>query len=369
MTLPRTWYLCLRLMPLAALACGRSLSNVGNVSEVGPEVSNDAGLLMMTAGAKPRPSPSGSPLNAQRPEDAGGAIGDGGCAQGVVCGGECTDTNSDPSNCGGCSRACAAQQVCSDGLCRSSCRTGLTACGSACMDLSSNNANCGQCGAACGVGFRCSNGTCACPGSVCQGRCTDITEDPLNCGGCGYGCPSGDPSLIVGDNEAVLSDTPLARYCNLGLCSLYCSLGTNLCGLSCVHTESDGNNCGRCGVICAGGSSCQHGACVCANSAETVCDGLCVDTQTSSAHCGGCDSPCPAGVECVQAACAITCPVGEIACGSSCVDPLTTKEHCGLCNEVCGGNLVCTNGQCACPMGLTPCAGSCVELAEGGVCP
>jgi hypothetical protein len=150
---------------------------------------------------------------------------------------------------------------------------------------------------------------------------------------------------------------------------VYCSLGTNLCGLSCVHTESDGNNCGRCGVVCPGGSSCDQGACVCTDRAETVCDGVCVDTQTSSVHCGACDSPCPAGVVCVQGTCAVTCPAGEIACGSSCVDPLTTKEHCGLCNQICAGNLVCANGHCACPMGLTQCAGSCVELADGGICP
>lgn len=359
------WYLCLWLPPLAVVACGRGISSVGNGPETGPKVSDDAGLLMMTPGAKPRSG--GSPLDAEGAEDAREALGDGGCAHGVACGGTCTDTNSDPNNCGVCSRTCAAGQVCSDGLCQSSCRTGLTACGRACADLTSSNANCGQCGTSCGLGFRCSKGTCACPGTVCQGRCTDITEDPQNCGGCGYGCPTG-PSVIEGDNEFA-AEPVLARFCNLGLCENYCSAGTNLCDLSCVLTESDNNNCGRCGVECPGGSSCQHGACACANSAETVCDGFCVDTQSSSAHCGACDSPCPVGVACVQGACAITCPVGEIACGSSCVDPLTTKEHCGLCNEVCGGNLVCANGQCACPMGLTPCAGSCVELADGGVCP
>ena len=353
----------------ATVACGSTAVDADDIPEAGSPVAYDAGFPMRATPGDTPESPDSNALDAQSVEDAGATLVDGGCTRGTACGGGCTDTNSDPNNCGACSRTCAAGQVCSDGLCQASCGPGLTACGRACVDLSASDTDCGQCGAPCGEGFRCTGGACTCPGgSVCHGQCTDITEDPANCGGCGYGCPSGNPPPIVGDNEA-LAVMPVPRFCNLGLCSLYCSLGTNLCGLSCAQTVNDNNNCGRCGVVCPGGSTCQQGSCVCANSEEAVCDGLCVDTQTSSADCGGCDTPCPEGVACLQGTCAIACPDATIACGNSCVDPMTTKEHCGLCNQVCEGNLVCTEGHCTCPPGWTQCGGSCVELADDGGCP
>ncbi len=355
------------LLTLAALGCGRT-TPLGDTPEAGAAVGTDAPAAMTEPGSGPPvPGTSARDARVDAPQDAGTSSPDGGCTRGAACDGQCVDTNSDPSNCGACSRVCEVGTVCSDGLCQTSCTAGLVACGGACVDLSTNDTHCGQCGTACGEGFRCSAGGCTCQGSICHGACTDFNDDPSNCGGCGYGCPSGDPSLVVGDNE-VLAETPLAQYCNLGLCSLYCSLGTNLCGLSCVVTEHDDNNCGRCGIACPSGSSCQQGACTCSNRSETVCDGFCVDTQTSSAHCGGCDAPCPEGVACVQGTCAIACPDDTIACGNSCVDPMTTKEHCGLCNQVCEGNLVCTGGHCACPPGWMQCDGSCVEV-DSGVCP
>ena len=172
-----------------------------------------------------------------------------GCSAGVMCSDGCVDINSDPESCGACSRMCSPGEVCSNGVCQGACGAGLTACVGACVDLSASNNHCGQCGATCGAGFRCIGGSCACSGTVCHGKCTNIDEDPENCGGCGYGCPTGVPPAPVTGDE-VIEEPPLARYCNMGLCSLYCSTGTNLCGLSCVRTESDDNNCGHCGVIC-----------------------------------------------------------------------------------------------------------------------
>jgi hypothetical protein len=364
MRLSCAWYVCLCW---GTVACGTTSLTGDDIPEAGPASDYDGAVPVRTTPGDTPGSPDVT-FDAQSVEDARATLVDGGCIRGTVCGSDCADTNSDPNNCGACSRTCSAGQVCSNGLCQASCGPGLVGCGGACVDFNTNSADCGKCGAACGEGFRCTGGTCTCPGSVCHSQCTDITEDPANCGGCGYGCPSGSPPPIVGDEEA-LAVMPVARYCNLGLCSLYCSLGTNLCGLSCVHTEVDDNNCGRCGVVCPGGSTCQQGACVCANGAETVCDGLCVDTQTSSAHCGGCDAPCPEGVACMQGTCAVACPDDTTACGNSCVDLMTTKEHCGLCNQVCEGNLVCTGGHCTCPPGWMQCGGSCVELADGGGCP
>jgi hypothetical protein len=74
------------------------------------------------------------------------------------CGGDCVDTKSDPSNCGGCGKRCCAGQLCAGGACTTGCPPPRIVC----VDPS--------------VG---------CP------MCADPTVDPKNCGGCGNVCPSG----------------------------------------------------------------------------------------------------------------------------------------------------------------------------------
>jgi hypothetical protein len=277
------------------------------------------------------------------------------CAVGVECAGSCVNTESDPRNCGDCGRACAPGGVCSQGICQGMCGVGLQACSGACVDWSVSDANCGQCGAACGPGFRCTGGRCTCKGTVCLGRCVDTVSDPDNCGLCGSGC-----AFAEVDSSTEIS--PLPQYCNDGLCQVYCSRGLTPCDRACVDTRTDDSNCAQCGVRCSNGSSCDNGACVCADGSKTYCGGICVDTQASAANCGACGAACPAGSPCIHGACAIACPSGAIACGNSCVDPLSTKEHCGLCDQVCLGNLVCSAGQCGCAAGFDECSGTCVDF-------
>ncbi|MFO0647722.1 MAG: hypothetical protein U0326_15880 [Polyangiales bacterium] len=76
------------------------------------------------------------------------------------CAGACIPTHVDPANCGGCGVRCAAGQVCSGGVCGSTCLTGLSACGGRCVDVQSDNANCGACGTACPTGQGCIAGMC-----------------------------------------------------------------------------------------------------------------------------------------------------------------------------------------------------------------
>ncbi|MEZ4222246.1 MAG: hypothetical protein R3B13_15020 [Polyangiaceae bacterium] len=70
------------------------------------------------------------------------------------------NVNTDPNNCGGCGTACAANQVCSDGKCVTSCSSGHTTCGGSCVDLSNDSQHCGACGVDC-LGGACSDGKCA----------------------------------------------------------------------------------------------------------------------------------------------------------------------------------------------------------------
>ncbi|MHB8419211.1 MAG: hypothetical protein ACYDCL_14135 [Myxococcales bacterium] len=107
----------------------------------------------------------------------------------TLCNGLCTDTNTDPLNCGNCNNPCPSGQTCNGaGLCVESCAAGLTPCsGSAggapyCANLPSDNANCGVCGTACGSGASC-----------CSGSCVNFATDPANCGGCGKVCTAPTP--------------------------------------------------------------------------------------------------------------------------------------------------------------------------------
>ena len=80
----------------------------------------------------------------------------------------CTDTNTDPSNCGACGDPCPvianAQSTCTHGTCGYTCDpdAGLTDCDGGCYELASDPSNCGSCGNACPAGPSpgCGNGSC-----------------------------------------------------------------------------------------------------------------------------------------------------------------------------------------------------------------
>ncbi len=149
-----------------------------------------------------------------------------GCpAPNVVCGTACTDTTSDPRNCGACGTTCADSEYCNGtGACH--CRPGLTTCGGSCVNKSSDRANCGDCGTACASGQLCIGGVCqdttSCSGdlSSCSGGCVNRKTDPLNCGDCGKTCAR-DEVCIDGNcrNYAV------AVGCTTCPCAICATLG------------------------------------------------------------------------------------------------------------------------------------------------
>jgi hypothetical protein len=111
--------------------------------------------------------------------------------------GNCTDTQSSNTNCGGCGIACTSSHpLCQSGSCAVSCQTPETQCGTGpgalCANLSNNKNNCGLCGVSCGGNSTCVNGSCTCasPYTDCSGTCTNLKSDNNNCGSCGSVCSS-----------------------------------------------------------------------------------------------------------------------------------------------------------------------------------
>jgi hypothetical protein len=146
-----------------------------------------------------------------------------------------------------------------------------------------------------------------------------------------------------------------------------CPSGTVACKGGCVNVAgTDSSNCGACGHICTGGSTCVSGACACP-SGQTLCGGSCVDVAGSdSANCGACGHVCAGGSACVAGVC--TCGAGQHvdangACtcaGTACpADDVFDDLQVGCCTGyVCQPN----TGQCrAC----SPAGGSCANGGSG----
>jgi hypothetical protein len=152
----------------------------------------------------------------------GGTVSDGGvvrrpqqkCPEGrTVCNGQCTDTQSDPSNCGGCGHACNEGDTCVDNACVVRC-VGAVACSGKCVDTSTSPVHCGGCNQPCtGSAPLCSGGACSascgsattCKPDAGTPYCASTLGDRHNCGGCGIECSE--------------SQTCISGKCTLGCAS------------------------------------------------------------------------------------------------------------------------------------------------------
>jgi hypothetical protein len=117
-----------------------------------------------------------------------------------------------------------------------------------------------------------------------------------------------------------------------------CGAGSSTCCVTpehaCTDLESDPNNCGSCGTVCSGGSTCEHGECV--GEEEVACTGCDLDVpcgplvgcgnngncwvkaDRSGCFCGVFDScsnhppcdlddSCPQGLTCIENCCGKLC--------------------------------------------------------------
>jgi hypothetical protein len=303
----------------------------------------------------------------------------GSCPTGATaCAGGCTDTKSDPVNCGGCGKRCLGGRACGAGQC--ACPPGTTECGGQCVDLKADPANCGSCKKACGLGS-CVGGSCQCTSGTlsCGGLC--VAQNDENCGGCGIKCGPG--TSCQGDpypwSTARKCKTTFGG-CQPGFSQCY-SGGPNPMP-TCVDLKNDLANCGACNndctkMACFGSYNCYctDGVCQSGCAAPKIqCmdsgagKNVCVDLQESPNHCGTCGTKCGPGLGCWKGQCQ-ACPTGTQNCSGSCVDLQTNVKHCGGCGQACEKpdpympfpqprGLICEAGQCGCPSGKLLSCGS-----------
>jgi hypothetical protein len=277
----------------------------------------------------------------------------------LVCAGACVP--SDAHNCGSCGNDCAnlphvSAASCTGGACSfpaSACTPGWADCdgnpSNGCETDLSAPATCGSCTTACGAnapqcapsgaGYACVTG---CPSSapvLCSSACVDTTSSASHCGSCDTSCAGGET-------------------CQSGACA--CPSGQTFCANGCTTTATDDANCGTCGQACSGGETCQSGACVCP-SGQTYCGSTCTTTATDDANCGACGNACRGGETCQSGGC--VCPSGQTYCGSGCTPTATDDANCGACGHACTGGETCQSGACVCPSGQTYCGSTCTTTA------
>ena len=181
-----------------------------------------------------------------------------------------TDTHGDPTNCGGCGRACSNEHAtpsCSNGACVAQCNPSWGNCdgdvlASCETDLGTNPLHCGTCNHACsgvhgtamctnaGCWTACDVGFGDCDGNVSTGCETDTKSSVQHCGGCNAGC---GPYA-----NAVPS-------CVASACKMTCNMGWQDCDNAksngCeIDLKTDPLNCGACWHSCWG-AACVDGMC------------------------------------------------------------------------------------------------------------
>jgi hypothetical protein len=229
------------------------------------------------------------------------------------------------------------------------CGTGKILCGHECTDPETDDSNCGRCGNICGAGLTCNRGACGCPTGFlfCEDTCIDTQNDPNHCGSCSNVCPAGTP-------------------CGGGVCG--CGAPTTLCGSACVNEKTDPQHCGSCNNICGAGLSCMNGTCGC-QAGELFCAGACTDTTSDPSNCGACNHVCGAGRPCVGGTCGCPAGETNCGEGIGCVDLTSNPTHCGdSCpGSVCASPLTCQSASCTCPDfndSYCPLTNSCVDLTS-----
>jgi Regulator of Chromosome Condensation (RCC1) repeat protein len=325
-----------------------------------------------------------------------------GCV-GTPCGATCTDTSSDPRNCGACNHDCTALMhigtvdgvTCAAGRCvvpPTSCASGYAHCTAnaddGCETDVGTAAHCGSCAKQCSTNVPfCAAGQCvtSCPAATptpCGSACVNLDTDPAHCGDCTKACPQ----PATGGNAT----------CSNKTCGFSCLANWHSCpGTTECAPDTDATRCGSTCMKCPGTSDGDpNGDAVCANNQcgiqchtnYTKCStGICVDTANDSKNCGACGHDCTslshiassANVTCASGKCVVpgtACAQGFDHCTTNpddgCETDLTRADHCRACATTCPADKpICGPTSCVgCPPGLRPCNGACVDPSVDPSC-
>jgi hypothetical protein len=138
--------------------------------------------------------------------------------------------------------------------------------------------------------------------------------------------------------------------------------GHTCCKETCIDTQTDPNNCGRCGTVCPKGETCRGGKCegTCASASDCAaglrcCYGKCVDIQTDAKNCGYCGGVCNLYDACLGLRDPATGGIVETECvNGKCVECPPPYSPCGFA-ECCGPGQTCageigTSANCQPPL-------------------
>jgi hypothetical protein len=310
---------------------------------------------------------------------------DGAAHAGSCCGAGCSNLQTDSANCGACGHACAAGNVCLNGVCSpsvdcqrasdsSACRlpSGVQGecCGGSCVDIETDSENCTGCHLACPMGSTCR----AIAGPDRVAECLDLGGAQKVCTDTNP-CPSG---FECGNYaQGLCEPTSCARAADGSACYLPGSAIYNdrCCGGTCTNLSLDSNSCGACGTACPSGTACESQACfVSGTGIRRICGP------------GAGTSACPAGTACTTTLhgntcwptscsgrsngdnCSLASGASGTCCGGACTATSVDSKNCGQCGADCQGDL-CVSGVCeaidaascspACPAGLVCHQGAC----------
>ncbi len=148
------------------------------------------------------------------------ATGDSDTCPGTLCGTFCTNTSSDPANCGSCGTTCSPGVPCASGTCAGgNCGAGQTVCGGKCTNTSTDNNNCGACGQVCKSGSFCNAGQCVSNNSACVSNGVNLPAGTVVStppGTCQQQQCDGNGNVVSVEDD---TNFPSSTACATGVCT------------------------------------------------------------------------------------------------------------------------------------------------------
>ena len=302
-----------------------------------------------------------------------------------VSNGICVDGRANFNTCGisgGNCAACSGTQICSAGVCKMPCASGICFwqskscsneadhCGTNCVNCNTaGNAKTGTCTngvckiTACAAGYHLKNGACeidsatACGTNATNCNSGNVTASVCSNGSCiatackgGYHLNAGKCETDSASSCAGMNCTKLpgwnAGECASGVCKASsCKANFCLSSGTCVDGRANSNACGTSGncTTCTSTQSCANGSCKTTSCASGTCFWQGTSCSNAPEHCGTSCVNCTLSISnwatgsCTSAgACSLTtCKAGYCVSNNACVDGKNNNNTCGKDGKAC----------------------------------